>query len=334
MHWSSRILLSAVVLCASGCAPRILQPLPAAWPQTWRGRQLFHTPRAYIYAGTPVLAGAADRMTEDVACDFEKTARRPASKLFIVVTDTRDEPIFGDLKAFFFAAARQAREHERRGVASTRPTATSPESQPAAEHVPTDAELEEKWKAFSAMEKQMGINPAEAMTMAALPLPSPYILDMFGFPAEVAGEVGWVLLIPSEAATRQGVHKLMLAMLKNPEIGIAARIAMAPLVAAMEPKMVDMMLIAQKGAVFEQMARRQPDWTPEQASKLAKAYTDGRLKVAMQSMMADAKLKAAAVAASQPASAPATQPASAQLIHPACVPATRSTTGAPTTSSS
>lgn len=37
--------------CA-GCAPAVRLVNPADWPQTWCERRLYHTPLAYIYAGS------------------------------------------------------------------------------------------------------------------------------------------------------------------------------------------------------------------------------------------------------------------------------------------
>jgi hypothetical protein len=88
----------------------------------------------------------------------------------------------------------------------------------------------------------------------------------------------------------------------------------APLLLAMEPKMVSMMLATHKAVLFEQLARRQSDWTAEEVSKLSKAYSDGQLKPVMDDMMADAQRRLPKEPATQPvASQPSTsQPAASQ----------------------
>ncbi len=341
MRLPLRLTLLAAALCVFGCAPRVLQQPPAAWPETWRGRHLFHTPRAYIYAGSPALAGQADRIAEEVARDFEKATARPASKGLLVVSDIKDEPVFTDFKAFFFAALRaSSRQPKVQGPTGSQPAQTQPSTAPstqpaAADAGMTDAQLEAIWQSFSETKKKTGFDPMEMILIAPLPLAKEQFAPLLSLPTEVADQAGWAVLLPSDAMLRQGVHKMMAAMLKNGEIGLAARIAMAPLVLALEPKMVDMIALTRKVALFEQMARQQTDWTPEQVAKLSKAYSDGQLKTVTDAMMSDAKIKAAGIAASQAAGQPASQPATAPEAQPASAPATQpGQTSQPATASS
>jgi hypothetical protein len=315
MNFKSCLLLAAtgLVVCLSGCAPKVLEAPPVAWPEIWRGRKLFNTPRAYIYAGSPALAGYADRAAEEVGKDFENASGRSAPKGLLVMTDSKDEPVFEDVKVFFMAAMRADKRRERANKqAASQPAASAPESRPDGESpVDEDAELEAQWLAFSQTKQKTGMDMMAMIEIAPLPLNESQIVDLIGMSSEVANQAGWAVLLPSEPMVRRGVHKLTSGMLKNPELGVAAKIAAAPLLLAMEPKMVSMMLVTHKAVLFEQMARQQPDWTPEQVSKLAKAYSDGQLKPVMEDMMADAKARIPQPPASQPTSGPANQPATA-----------------------
>ena len=63
--WIASLVWSCLVL--SGCAPRVLKERPGDWPETWRGRHVYNTPRAFIYAATADLAGEADRIAITLA---------------------------------------------------------------------------------------------------------------------------------------------------------------------------------------------------------------------------------------------------------------------------
>lgn len=324
MHLRLLPFLASTILvgCVAGCAPRVLEKPPVEWPQTWCGRQLFNTPHAYVYARSPALAGYVDRMSEEVGKDFEKATGRQAPKGLLVITDAGDEPVIKDFKAFFLAVKR-AEIRAKQKSSSSQPT-TSPETQPSADEDAREAaELETAWQGFEVTQQETGLDMKAMLEIAPVPLTRDQICDLLGLPPGVADQAGWAVLVGSEPMVRRGIHTVTIGMLKNPELGLAARIAAAPLLLAMEPKMVSMMLVTHKAAIFEQMARQQPDWTEAEVSKLAKAYKDGQLKPVMEALEADAKKHAPKAAVSQPASAPSSQPDSASESRPATVPDTR-----------
>jgi len=306
----------ALILLACACAPAVLEDLPAAWPRSWKGRELFHTPRAYIYARSAELAGEADRLAIEVARDFERAAHRGAPKGLLIVSDPGDEPVCADLKILMMAMARR-------------------ECMEQSGRAPTDAELEEKCQAMSEMEKTAGVEFQDMLGMAAIPLPKSGILEL-GLPPEVGDQAGWAVLLPSDTLIGEKVGKMISAMMDRAEIGPVARLMVAPILLAMRPKMAQMIALQRKMVLFEQMAARQPDWSAEQAAKLSNAYAEGTLKPAMAAIQAEINAEARArggpvssqTAASSPApAAPCSSPATAPS---STAPATRdSAAGSP-----
>jgi hypothetical protein len=294
-----------VCLLVAGCAPRILKERPADWPETWRGRHLYNTPRAFIYATSAELAGEADRVAVETAGDFEKATRRPASKGLLVVSGPRDEPVITDFKAFFLASARR-------------------EAMVGQGKAPSEAELEEKWKSVQDGMKDSGFDLKDALTMVAVPLTRGQLLDPLGLPEAVADGAPWAAVLPTDGLIRASLHRAMDAAMARQKLGLAARLLVAPMLLAVEAKMVAMMSVSRNTVLFEQMARGQADWSEEQIDGLSKAYSQGRLKAATAALQAETRTQAARLnqATSRPADPAATRPASRPGSPPAAGPAT------------
>src|SRR5690606_11740639 len=73
-----------------GCAPKVLLEQPADWPTTWKHRQLFHTPHAYLYARNQSVAREVDDLMQRTAAQYASDAAPPAKKGLIIVVDKGD----------------------------------------------------------------------------------------------------------------------------------------------------------------------------------------------------------------------------------------------------
>lgn len=291
----------------AGCAPAVLNEKPANWPDPWQGRNLCHTPRAYIYASSPDLAGQADRLAEEVAREFEKASGRSAPKGLLIMSDVKDPPVCSDLKSLFAASARSSKMRELG-------------------RVPTDAEMEESGKSFDTMKETNGCDPADALAATAIGLQADGLTECLLLPPEVAQHAGYGVVLPSDALVRAKMRKIMSDSLNHQKVGVMVRIAAAPVLLALEPKLIGMMTEIRKIVVFQQMALQQPDWSQEQVAKLSQAYAEGVLRPAMEAMQAEVQNQSTRAtgkvdAASRPSSGPAPEPNSATQCAPASQPA-------------
>lgn len=279
----------------AGCAPAVLNETPATWPDPWQGRSLFNTPRAYIYASTPELAGQFDRMADRVADEFERSFGRAAPKGLLIVCDDNDPPISDDIRALFVASLRSSKMRELG-------------------REPTEEEIAEGREGLDEMKDNSGCDPDDAIASSAFGLEEEQMVAGLGLPPDVAAEARWAAVLPSDAMVRVKMRKLMKDSLDHAEVGIMARIAAAPILLALEPKMAGMMEQIRKAVVFQQMAMQQVDWSAEQVAKLSKAYAEGVMRPAMEAMQAEIERQATTrpvdtqVPASAPASGPSTAP--------------------------
>lgn len=283
-----------ILITVSGCAPAVLKERPAAWPESWKGRRLFHTPRAYIYASSPEQAGQMDRIANEVTRDFERETHRTASKGLLLVTDLKDAPACADLEALLAAQKRSELTREK-----GRP--------------PTDEELQKSREGLGDMKEKTGLELADAVGMIAISVNATELEQLLGFPSEVAREARWGAIFPTDALIAAKCSKVMSAAMEKSKMGPVARLAMAPLMLSIQPRIVEMMGVTRQAVLFEQMARQQADWSEQQVAKFAEAYSEGKLGRVASALVADVEAKSGKPAApsSRPATVPATCPGSA-----------------------
>ncbi|UCD28273.1 MAG: hypothetical protein JSV03_14490 [Planctomycetota bacterium] len=266
-------LVGVVGAMIIGCAPTTLLEVPVEWPNEWRGRQLYNTPNAYIYAGSESAAGEADRLVIAVAGDFQRETEREASKGLVIITDINDELIISDFKEFFKLAEKSKAIHENK-----------PE--------PSDQELEERWQdTIEDTISKVGISVDTMLRMGSIQLNPDILTNVLQFQEDVAQSVQWGVAVPTLNIIRINIREMIPRILKKQGIGPLAQLAFAPILAGMEPRMVDMMACIRNYLIFEQLAGQQPDWSKEDAARITKAYKDGTIKQAKKEIEAEAKKK-------------------------------------------
>jgi len=85
------MLVGCIVL--GGCArPAVILPAPAELPSEIRGRRLWNTERAYVYARDRAAADETDAWIGELQAHLDRTYDRPAlGKGFVIITDLGDE---------------------------------------------------------------------------------------------------------------------------------------------------------------------------------------------------------------------------------------------------
>ena len=103
------VLVLAVLV--SGCGPAVVEQAPREWPKQWRGRQLYATPGALIYAGSEASAGEIDRLVRSVSADIENDTHARPERGLLIVNDKGEETVFLDpnflvqLQSFFYVVS-------------------------------------------------------------------------------------------------------------------------------------------------------------------------------------------------------------------------------------
>ncbi|HKQ50303.1 MAG TPA: hypothetical protein VJZ71_19675 [Phycisphaerae bacterium] len=90
-----------LILVAGGCGPqppKVLLEAPREVSAEYRGRRLFHTPQAFIYARSAESAGEADRWVRDVQKYIKRNFKRELEKGLVVVMDPGDPPVAATLE--------------------------------------------------------------------------------------------------------------------------------------------------------------------------------------------------------------------------------------------
>jgi hypothetical protein len=295
MHITIRATLSSVLIAVCGCAPAVLMERPSDLPAECQGRRFYHTPQAYIYASSPAAAGEIDRLVLSVASQFPAETGTAVQKGLIIVTDVGDKAPF-DLDTILTLALKDAQKG----------AGTQPATQAA-------RALDEGRKELA----KKGIDLAALIYTAAFPITPELAAPRLAVEAERLRTIPWMLSMPTYGRVGRGCSAMFRQMLNSPEISVAQKLLLAPIMVTLEPRMVEMVAVQRETVVFKALAETQSTWSPEQRKAAAKAFEEARmrplqlgLKNAVRQATRPASTTAAPSAPPAPASCPATRAAS------------------------
>lgn len=180
-----RVCFCCALVAMTGCAPRVMLAPPVEWPAEWRGRKLYHTPRALIYATNDAAAGEADRLTNRIgaAHALPLPASESEAKGLIVVVDRGDDPVcdqFDELLTIFLFGQSQLADREA----------------PSEAHVASmKARLTSEQAALAPILRQL-------MVMVPIPVAGGDVSNTLGFPGDAVPNAAWAGLLPTEAMIR------------------------------------------------------------------------------------------------------------------------------------
>jgi len=256
--WTPWALL---VLAAGGCAPGKVLDRPAGWPETWKGRELYNTPRAYIYAGSDAAAGEADRIAAAAARDFERDGGRNAPKILLIVMDAREEFVTTDLKGFCRAVLRV--DHI------------------SGEKAPTPEETDEDWARLAREMAELDMPLVSLLAMKPTVLNRAELAELLGLGPKVTDAVAWGLVVPTRALCGLVAGKMLAGMLKRAEVGPVRRAALAPFLAMAQCAAARMAPVMGRIVLFGQFVHAQPDWSAEQKKAKVERYMQAEGKKAL-----------------------------------------------------
>lgn len=221
----------------AGCGPRppkVVLDAPGGMPRDLAGRQLFHTPQAYIYARSDLAAGEVDRMVKDVATYIEREHDRELGKGLVIVMDPQDAPIAATLEAQFLLETDPS-------IMVTRPS-----------HPKTVKEVRQRLR-------DEGIPEGPSVRGTSLPIPEAKLGDL----GVVSVGSSWAVAVPSkDLAEECGIEVAVGALRKKrPDISEdRARRATASLSGTMAKPFE----INRSIPIFVYWAQSQSDWSDRQ----------------------------------------------------------------------
>jgi hypothetical protein len=254
------LLLAGATLLLPGCAPRVVLERPPTWPQRWSDRDLYHTPQAYIYASSAAVAGEADRLVAAVAREFALEAGQPVEKGVVFVNAPSDKLFVADWKTLLALQEREAQ-------------AADPNAPPETP--------EQRWERISGEAEQAGLGMDLLLMMTPVGLDRTQLRELVDLPQQASPDAAWGAILPTRALLREAFRRQLKAAYEREKIGPAMQLALAPIVALMEPKLVDALAAVRDIAVYAAMAASCEGWSAQQRESHLAAYKEKKVRAAM-----------------------------------------------------
>jgi len=208
-RWTILILISGwTSLLSLGCAPKILAEKPHDWPETWRGRKLYNTETAIIYASSEAAALEAQRLADRSARRFVEETEKPSSRGLLLVTDHGDEPVLADFGELVDAMVK--------GVAAD--DVPMIEVDVGLETAATEAELAE-----------LNLRSAALLGIMPVPLDPEFTHRQLGFVPQATMQMGWIAAVPTTRFAAEVMNTLLSAALARPDIPLSAKAMILPM---------------------------------------------------------------------------------------------------------
>jgi hypothetical protein len=133
-------------------------------------------------------------------------------------------------------------------------------------------------KTIMEAEKQsqdMGLEPDAILSIAPLQIPASALHESAPhFPVDADRQIGWCLVVPTEAHMKAGFKKMMDAALKKENPGLLKRATIAAAMPLMERQIMSMMTKGRQAGLYESLLRTQKDLSPEQRRAKVDAYKE------------------------------------------------------------
>lgn len=237
-----------------GCAPNVILKPPVEWPKEWRDRQLYHTPRALIYASNSAAAGEADRLTNHIASEYKLSAPidESSEKGLIIVTDQGDAPISEDVEELLTLFI-----HGQAQIAGI--------DEPRKERV---LQLRQKLQEEGEM-----IGPVLEIVLVIIPIAiaDAAVSQSLELPADATPAVAWAGVLPTDALIRAKTGELTNLMLdkaaEREELPAGTRWLIQPMM-PMIRGMLAKEVLKQRDAGFQNIVRQgDPNWIADRDAR-------------------------------------------------------------------
>jgi hypothetical protein len=227
---------------------------PKGWPRQLDTRKLYPSKCGFVYAAGDSAAVQVNKLIEAAIKQTQKDGVKTPKAGLVLVVDRDDKPPFSVEQLLTRLAQKQEQQKE------------SQEPKKALEAV---ADGKKKFE-------ELGLDMNMLLSITPMPI-EPNMLPglVSGFPAELAGQIGWCIAIPTEDNIRYGFKTLLDAGMKKEKIGFAKRVAMAPLLAIAEHKAIGELKKGRQDALCLLLAGKQIDFTGKQKQDKGQEHNQG-----------------------------------------------------------
>ncbi len=249
-----RFCVCCVLVVMTGCAPRVMLAPPVEWPAEWRGRKLYHTPRALIYATNDAAAGEADRLTNRIGAAHELPlpANESEAKGLIVVVDRGDDPVcnqFDELLTIFIFG----------------------QSQLANRDAPSETHMASLKARLTGDQAAMAPILRQLMAMVPIPVAGGDVANTLGFPGDAVPNAAWAGLLPTEAMIRDASGTLTDQMIdmaaRENKIPTATRWLITPMMPTIRNLLAGEILKLRDVAYESIVRQNDPNWIADRDAR-------------------------------------------------------------------
>lgn len=149
-------------------------------PQLWRGRRLYDTNHAFVYAGNDRAAAEASHLLDSVVADFEFVAGEPPPKGLLIITDSNDEPACDDPGTLYELVQLGHRLREQ----------------------PATLIDQQSWESYEHHMRRRGFDAAGLMIMQPVLIDDAHLMSTFGFTKAQLAHCHWAVAVASKARIR------------------------------------------------------------------------------------------------------------------------------------
>lgn len=250
-------LVLAALCLGAGCAPAKVLDSPAGWPVEWKGRKLYHTPHAYIYAGSDAAAWEADELAARVHREFKSRTRKDAVKGLLLVTNVNDPPAFASFRQFCDVKAKEAAAAEGRTLG--------------------EDELKKRHEMISAAFAEQGHDPESDLAMTPASIKPADLADVMDLAVQGAISPAWSVAVPTSALIEQANDRALQGEYEKRKVGLLVQLPLTP-ITLFEHRLRNVKaLVARDVELFRNQMELQQDWSKEKRQEATHAYMEWKL---------------------------------------------------------
>lgn len=245
------ILCSLTAMAAGRAAPRPATN-PKGWPPRLGERKLYTCEYGFVYAGKKSSVDLFRKVLATVARDAKQDGVTMSGAGLILVVDTKEK--------YPCEIPRLLEE-----LARADPNLTAEESARGLREL-ADADKQTR---------ELGLDLSVVLSLAPIPIRPEVVHAVIDIlPADVAQQVRWCVICPTDRCLKASFKRIFEAGLKKEKPGLAERAALVALKPLIERKALHMMKKSRQAEFYALLLEAQKDLAPQQRRQKIEAYRE------------------------------------------------------------
>ena len=247
--------LAVLMLCLLGFTIRIEAAqsqgqVTNRWPGQFGTRKLYQCEYGSIYAGKKAGADHAKKVLATVVKDLKRDGvTKPTDGLILVMDSNEKAPIeFTTL----IEAAKKAEVQKQ------------------------DEKSEDPVKALTEAKEKMeeaGLEMEVLLSIAPIPIGRAALPEILKeFPEGADPQIGWCIIVPTDACVKAGLKKIIEVGLKKEKVGLAERLMLGALMPLIEHKATEHLRKTWQAMLYQLVLDAEKDLPEQQKQEMVKAY--------------------------------------------------------------